>query len=165
MTSRRPVSVFVSSADRDTPFVVKLLDDLMPWLNASSHFAYTVWDYRSCLVSGLSFEEQILTALAKADLVLGLVSPAWLASWYSMNKELPVALAQNKLIPVLLEQMPLSDKAPHALDLKGMGSLQFGIYRNSQRTPKGYVDLKATADRRAYACWLSEIIAARIQAG
>ena len=162
--NRRPIKLAVSSADVDTLSVKKLLKDLTPLLKASLHFDYTLWDYRSQLLAGLPFEQQILTAFNQADFVIGLVSPGWLASWYSMTIELPLALDKNKLIPIMLEQVPLSPQAPNAVNLHGMGSLQFGIYRNNQYVQRGYVDLRATADRKAYARWLSEIIAARIQA-
>lgn len=47
MTTRRSVSLFVSSADADTAYVSRLLNTLSPWLGANLRFEYDLWDYRS----------------------------------------------------------------------------------------------------------------------
>ncbi len=137
--TRKKVSFFVSYAHRNkaltSSFLAKLSDVLAP----SRRFDYSLW--HDCgIEAGSDWEEQIQQAIDECDFGLLLISPAFLASKYITEKELPIFVSKSgkPSIPVMLQPI---DFARH--DLKGLKKKQiFRLDYEGFKEPRAYGDCK-----------------------
>jgi len=116
-------------------FLEKLFDVLAP----SKRFEYSLWRDSSIEV-GVSWEAQIELAINQCDFGLLLISPAFLASKFITDKELPNFVKEKgkPFIPVMLQQV---DFARH--DLKGLEIRQiFRLNYEGFKEPRAYGDCK-----------------------
>jgi hypothetical protein len=153
---RRPVRFFVSYAEKDARLVTGLLDLLAPHLKASAAHDYTIWDFRRLLV-GERWHERIQEEIRNCDFGLLFLSPAFLASDYIKDHELPPLLAGGRIVPVGLK--PLDFKLHACLSLD-----EYQVFR--LRIPSGrywYSELRAQ-HREAFALELFRQIEARLSA-
>lgn len=113
---RQPVTFFVSYARADKPLADAFLQCLVPQLLTSKHYSYTLWRDTDILV-GEPWREDIRQALEACHLGLLLVSPAFLASPFITQEELPRFVGQGArpVLPVLLQRV---DWQRH--DLRGL---------------------------------------------
>ncbi|MEP7251907.1 MAG: toll/interleukin-1 receptor domain-containing protein [Ginsengibacter sp.] len=105
----KPVSFFVSYAHADEAFKDELLEFLSPLSRANQ---IKLWDDRAILV-GDKWNDEIIKALEECEVILLLLSPAFLASDYINDVELVSAMEshkQNKLriIPIMVKACDLS---------------------------------------------------------
>lgn len=99
-----PVSVFISYAHEDRSWCERLLDHL-GWLRHSGELA--VFDDQQ-IKPGEQWDDRIRSELAKAQIVVPLVSPSFIGSRYCAMDELLAALQGGKrLVPVLLQHVDL----------------------------------------------------------
>lgn len=114
--------------------MAKLQDVLSP---SKSH-DYRLWRDTG-LVVGEEFEAQILEAIEQCDFGLLLISPAFLASKFITEKELPAFVSGAKpSAPVMLQQV---DFKRH--DLKGLDKRQiFRLDIRGFEEPRAYGDCK-----------------------
>lgn len=115
--------------------MAKLQDILSP----SRRHDYRLWrDTR--LILGEEFEKQIREAIDECDFGLLLISPAFLASQFITEKELPAFVSGTKpSVPVMLQQV---DFERH--DLKGLENRQiFRLEHPGFTEPRAYGDCKA----------------------
>ncbi|PLW67276.1 toll/interleukin-1 receptor domain-containing protein [Pseudohalioglobus lutimaris] len=116
---RKKVKFFVSYAHANRQLSDNFLTRLCDVLAPSKKHDYVLWRDTG-LVVGEDWEQQILSARDSCDFGLLLVSPAFLASKFITEKELPVFVSGNKpSIPVMLQPV---DFARH--DLKGLEKRQ-----------------------------------------
>jgi hypothetical protein len=112
---KRPaVKIFYSYAHTDAAMQEKLHDELKN-LSQSKKFKISQW-YDGCIRPGTEFEESIAKNLKRADIILLLLTPAFVDSEYCYEKELEWALQQHKkgvakIIPVLVKEVAWRDRA------------------------------------------------------
>jgi hypothetical protein len=102
--------VFVSYSRKDAELMSKLMPLLMD--KALDEIAFLYID--TTLIPGEEWASSIESNLKHADVVLLLLTPAFLASDYCMNKELPLAMEQQKkggciVMPILLADCDYQD--------------------------------------------------------
>jgi hypothetical protein len=114
------------------------LEKLKIMLAPSKKHEYILWK-DTALVVGESWEEQIENARDDCDFGLLLVSPAFLASKYIAENELPIFLSGDKgSIPVMLQPV---DFERH--DLKGLEKQQiFRLDFEGFKEPRSYGECK-----------------------
>ena len=112
----------------------KLNDVLAP----SRKHDYALWN-DSGLVIGEEWEKQIIEARDSCDFGLLLISPAFLASKFVTEKELPTFISGKKSsIPVMLQPVDFSRH-----DLKGLEKKQiFRLDYEGFKEPRAYGDCK-----------------------
>ncbi|GGW75548.1 toll/interleukin-1 receptor domain-containing protein [Alteromonas halophila] len=146
--SKKQISVFVSYAHRNKKLAVEFLDLLEELLLPSRHYQFDLW-FDNYIDVGEKWREQILDSLEKADIGLLLVSPAFLASPFISESELPAFIGENAkpMLPVMLSKI---DFEKH--DLKGLGEYQLYRYEDKKLSaPRAYSELKKK--RREQFAW------------
>jgi hypothetical protein len=113
------VKFFVSYARADHGQVTRLLEKLRTDLACSKKFAFEFW--QDCRVFvGENWRESILGALGACDFGLALVSPAFFASEFITEHELPpLVTGQKPFIPGLVERVRFGRQ-----DLRGVEDSQ-----------------------------------------
>ena len=137
--SKKQVSVFVSYAHRNKKLAVEFLDQLEELLLPSKDYQFDLW-FDNYIDVGEKWREQILDSLDKADTGLLLVSPAFLASQFISESELPAFIGDNAkpMLPVMLSKV---DFDKH--DLKGLQEYQVYRYEDKKLSaPRAYSELK-----------------------
>jgi len=107
----RPIKVFVSYSHRDDAYLRR--DSLLGFLSGLRHTGIELWTDRT-IPPGAQWDEVIRSALDSADIVLLLVSQAFLDSDYVRNVELRVLLERRirehlLTVPVLLSPCAWQD--------------------------------------------------------
>lgn len=154
---RRPVRFFVSYAEKDARLVTGLLDLLQLNFKASKAHDYAVWEFHRLLV-GERWHERIQEQIRNCDFGLLLLSPAFLASGYIKEYELPPLLAGGQIVPVGLKPVDFKLHASLSLD-------EYQVFR--LRTTNGqwwYSDLRVASHREAFALDLFRQIEAHLSA-
>jgi len=140
---RIPIAFFVSYAHADQrtadTFVQRLTEQLAP----SKRYAYTYWRDTGLPV-GERWHDEIQQALAACQVGLLLVSPAFLASQYITQQELPPFLddGAKPVIPVMLKAIDLQRH-----DARGLEHYQLFRLDNA----KAFADCTTDALRRRFA--------------
>ncbi len=135
---KNKITFFVSYAHRNKSLVNGFLEKLSDVLAPSKKYDYILWKDTG-LVLGDDWEAQIIKARDKCDFGLLLISPAFLASKFISQKELPPFVSGEKSsIPVMLNPI---DFVRH--DLKGLEKKQiFRLDYEGFKEPRAYVDCK-----------------------
>lgn len=118
---RTPIAFFVSYAHTDQRTADTFLQRLTEQLAPSKRYAYTLWRDTGLLV-GARWHDEIQQALTACQLGLLLVSPAFLASQYITQQELPrfVGDGAKPVLPIMLKAIDLQRH-----DVKGLEHHQF----------------------------------------
>jgi hypothetical protein len=154
---RRPVRFFVSRAEGDARLVDGLLDLLRLHFKASAAHDYVAWESRH-LLAGERWHERVQEAIRDCDFGLLFLSPAFLASDYIKEHELPPLLEGGRIVPVGLKPVDFTLHESLSLD-------DYQVFR--LRTSKGqwwYSDLRARSHREDFALELFRQIEARLSA-
>jgi hypothetical protein len=135
---RKKIHFFVSYAHSNKALADSFLDKLAEVLAPSRKYDYQLWK-DSGLEVGEAWEKQIIAARDHCDFGLLLVSPAFLASRFITEKELPVFVSGEKAsIPVMLQPI---DFVRH--DLKGLEQRQiFRLNFEGFKEPRAYGECK-----------------------
>ncbi len=135
---RKNVTFFVSYAHRNKALANSFLEKLHDVLAPSKKHDYSLWK-DSGLTVGEGWEKQIIEAIDNSDFGLLLISPAFLASKFITEKELPKFVSGKKpSIPVMLQPI---DFLRH--DLKGLEKKQiFRLDYEGFKEPRAYGDCK-----------------------
>jgi hypothetical protein len=117
---RTSIAFFVSYAHADQRPADTFLRLLTEQLAPSKRYAYTLWRDTNLLV-GVRWHDEIQQALADCQLGLLLLSPAFLASEYITQQELPQFIGNDAkpIIPIMLKVVDLQRH-----DLKGLKDYQ-----------------------------------------
>ena len=135
---RKKVTFFVSYARRNKTLVNDFLDKLTDILAPSKRHEYVLWR-DTALTVGADWEHQITEARDNCDFGLLLVSPAFLASKFISDKELPTFVSgQKPSIPVMLQPVDFSRHDLKGLDKKQIFRLDFEGFKE----PRAYGDCK-----------------------
>lgn len=135
---RKNVNFFVSYAHKNKTLVNGFIDKLSDMLAPSKNHNYMLWKDTG-LVVGEDWEKQILKARDECDFGLLLISPAFLASKFITEKELPTFVSGKKpAIPVMLQPVDFSRH-----DLKGLEKKQiFRLDHEGFTAPRAYGECK-----------------------
>jgi len=106
--TRKEIEFFVSYARTDEELVVPFLEGLKEMLAPSKTYKFKYWQDTEIL-PGETWLQEIQDALESCTLRLLLVSPAFLASSFITQEELPrfVGNGSKPLIPVMLKKVNL----------------------------------------------------------
>ncbi len=131
---RKKIKFFVSYAHSNKELASSFLTKLKYQLAPSRKHEYLLWKDTE-LVVGEEWEKKILEARDNCDFGLLLVSPAFLASKYITEKELPIFVSGAKSsIPVMLQPV---DFLRH--DLKGLDKRKiFRLDHEGFKEPRAY---------------------------
>ena len=137
-----PIAFFVSYARADRRSADTFLQRLNEQLAPSKRYAYTCWRDTGILV-GERWHDEIQQGLAACQLGLLLVTPAFLASEYITQHELPryVGDGAKPIIPVMLKAIDLQRH-----DTKGLGDYQ--LFRLDDA--RSFADCTTDAWRRRF---------------
>lgn len=135
---KKKITFFVSYAHRNRTLVSGFLEKLNDVLTPSKKYNYFLWKDTGTVI-GEDWEMQIIEARDNCDFGLLLISPAFLASKFITEKELPTfVFGEKPSIPVMLNPI---DFARH--DLKGLERKQiFMLDYEGFKEPRAYVDCK-----------------------
>lgn len=150
------VNIFVSYAHRNK-VVFDLLDKMSDHLKTMLGYDITLWHDIS-LKEGFAWEDEIRDNIINCDLVLMMLSPAFLASNYIMQKEVPLILEQEKaFIPICVAPL---DHQLH--DLQGLGKYQYYMLnKEGFSKPRAYNEIKGR-NKEEFALQLCRIIKERL---
>ena len=135
---RKKVKFFVSYAHKNKGLVNSFIEKLSDVLAPSKKHDYVIWKDNGLMI-GEEWEKQIIKARDECDFGLLLISPAFLASKFITEKELPMFVSGKKpSIPVMLQPV---DFARH--DLKGLEKQQiFRLDFPGFKEPRAYGECK-----------------------
>src|SRR5215208_7122367 len=130
--AHKPLKVFCSYSRRDEEH----LNDLRDWLRGLERQRLIEWWHDREIVPGWEWEEDIDKHLRTADVILLLISPAFMASDYVYEQELNKAIERHErgevlLIPIIIRHTDLED-AP---------------FKHIQSLPKDLKPVAAWSDR------------------
>jgi hypothetical protein len=142
-----PVVFFVSYAHADQRSADTLLQQLTEQLAPSKRYAYTLWHDTGLLV-GEQWHDEIQQALADCQFGLLLVSPAFLASEYITQQELPQFLGNDAkpILPVLLKNLDEKHCNLHGLEVRQL--FRFELPRSN---PKSFAECQTPAHKNQFA--------------
>lgn len=135
--SKRKVTLFVSYARANRVLASKFLEKFSDSVGPARNYKYSFWRDGNILV-GEGWHEEIQRAIEESEMGLLLISPAFLASQYIEEKELPkfVGRRAKPVIPVMLQPVDLD-----LHDLKGLKHRQiFRLDRTGFRNPKSFAE-------------------------
>jgi hypothetical protein len=117
---RIKVEFFVSYAHVDDEYADPFLDGFKDIVAPSKKYRFEFWQDR-VILPGETWAEEIKKALKRCSMGLLLVSPAFLASHFVTEQELPKFVGEDPkaVIPVMLRMVNLK-----LHDLKGLGKTQ-----------------------------------------
>jgi hypothetical protein len=128
------VKYFVSYAHRNKAIVADFLDRLADVLAPSKSYQYVRWIDQDLLL-GEDWENQIVHAISDCDVGMLLISPAFLASKFILENEIPRFVSGEKsCVPVMIQ--PIDFKLH---DLKGLEDKQIFRFDNPEFSePRAY---------------------------
>jgi hypothetical protein len=122
--AKKKVKLFVSYARANSSLAENLLQRLQEQSAPAKFYSYGYWDDGEILV-GENWHEEIRKAIAGCNLSLLLISPAFLASNYIDEHELPKFIGKRAkpVLPIVLRRINIDRH-----DLKGLQKTQlFGL--------------------------------------
>lgn len=149
-----PTKIFLSWCHEDRGLKDRLVGPLIGHLKILCHHEVNWWE-DSHINIGEQWRREILARLAECDYVLQLISPAFLASSFIRDHEVPPTAGDAPVkaaLPVMLVHVPLDGTR----DFRGIDRMQ--IFRSvSTREPRAYNQLD-TRTREQFACDLASEI-------
>lgn len=134
---KQTVKLFVSCSNREATLADELLKELEGHFAASGRFRPSLWMDRRNIDLGKEWHPTILKARDECDYGLLLLSPAFFASEYIREHELPQLLERDVVLPVALR--PWAEDA----DLRGVEKHHFfrheGKAFSESRNKAGFV--------------------------
>lgn len=128
------VECFVSYAHADDEYVEPFLEGLKEIVAPSKKYHFEFWQ-DLVILPGEAWAKEIESALRRCSVGLLLVSPAFLASPFISEQELPkfVGESSKPVIPVMLKRINLK-----LYDLKGLGEAQLFQLRAGPNNYRSY---------------------------
>jgi hypothetical protein len=155
---RKEIGVFVSYAHADEEYVDPFLEAFREMVAPSRRYHFKFWSDQQIL-PGEDWKEEIGTALVRCTVGLLLLSPAFLASEYITEKELPALINQpGKLVlPVMLRRIN-----PKLHDLKGLRESQIFRLKAGPRNYRSFAQC-GSLQRDDFVYSLHEKVEARLR--
>lgn len=139
------IQLFLSWARTDAETKESFLNLLKPHLKIAKNHTFTWWE-DSFILPGEEWKEEILAQLEKADYIVQLISPSFLASEFIRDYEIPgVGEAPlKKTLPVMLVDVPLDGTVEfHQIDRRQ-------IYCGNSYKPHSYVSRETDYQRNQF---------------
>ena len=134
---KKKTKIFISYARANKELTKRFLDKFKEQVAPSKKYKYVFWDDSEIIV-GEKWHDEIQNALSECNMGLLLVSPAFLASQYIEENELPKFI-RNKSKPILPVMLQTVDFKRH--DLKGLQKTQIFMLDNTRfQSSKSYGD-------------------------
>ena len=149
-SGKRPVRIFVSYAHADRPLFASLMKELRLQLATSRNYEFSIWTDRD-IFAGEHWQESITKALQACDCGLLLLSPAFLASSFIGQHEIPrfVGAPDNPklkpVIPVGLVQVSFEKQ-----NLKGIEKHQIFLGQTDQTDGRFFDLIQGSGKRRDF---------------
>lgn len=153
------IQLFLSWAHDDAEAKDSFLKVLRPRLKSARGHTFTWWK-DSFILPGEEWKREILTQLAKADYIVQLISPSFLASRFIRDYEIPgVGEAPlKKTLPVMLVDVPLDGSMEfHQIDRRQIYCIQQGRSRYS------YISRETDYQRNQFVDGFVERVLARVE--
>lgn len=139
------IQLFLSWARNDAEAKDSFLKLLEPRLRIAQNHVFTWWEF-SFILPGEEWKDEIRAQLEKADYIVQLISPSFLASDFIRDYEIPgVGEAPlKKTLPVMLVDVPLDGTVEfHQINRRQ-------IYRGNPVEPHCYVSRETTFQRNQF---------------
>lgn len=139
------IQLFLSWAHADAEAKESFLNLLKPPLQIAKDHTFTWWE-DSFILPGEEWKEEIRAQLEKADYIVQLISPSFLASDFIRDYEIPgVGEAPlKKTLPVMLVDVPFDGTVEfHQIDRRQ-------VYRGNTCEPHSYISCQTNYQRRLF---------------
>ena len=154
---RIEVEIFVSHAHADDEYADPFLDAFKDMVAPSKKYRFEFWQ-DPVILPGETWVKEIRNSLGRCALGLLLVSPAFLASPFITEEELPkfVGESSKPVIPVMLRKVNLK-----LHDLKGLGETQLFRLKAGPNNYRSYAQC-GSSQRSDFVYALHEKVEARL---
>jgi hypothetical protein len=142
------IKLFLSWAHADHALKKDLVFRLTPRLKTVKRHDFARWE-DSLILAGAAWSEEIDSRLDESDYVVQLVSPAFLASDFIRDHEIPGRgkTPHKPTLPLMLKNVPLNGD----YEFHGIDRHQIFFLRSANGEPKAYGDLRGDAQRNRFA--------------
>lgn len=138
------VKLFLSWAHADHALKEDLVSRLTPRLKTVKRHNFARWE-DSQILAGVEWSEEIDSRFDESDYVIQLVSPAFLASDFIRDHEIPGRgkTPHKPTLPLMLKNVPLNGD----YEFHGIDRHQIFFLRGANGEPLAYGDLKGSAQK------------------
>ena len=142
------VKLFLSWAHADQVLKEDLVSRLTPRLKTVKRHDFARWE-DSLILAGAAWSEEIDSRLDESDYVVQLVSPAFLASDFIRDHEIPGRgkTPHKPTLPLMLKSVPLNGD----YEFHGIDKHQIFFLRGANGKPRVYGDLGRDAQKDRFA--------------
>ena len=142
------VKLFLSWAHADQVLKEDLVSRLTPRLRNVKRHDFARWE-DSHILAGVEWSEEIGSRFAESDYVIQLVSPAFLASDFIRDHEIPGRgkTPHKPTLPLMLKNVPLNGD----YEFHGIDKHQIFFLRGANGKPRVYGDLGRDAQKDRFA--------------
>ena len=153
------VKLFLSWAHADHALKEDLVSRLTPRLKTVKRHDFARWE-DSLILAGAAWSEEIDSRLDESDYVVQLVSPAFLASDFIRNHEIPGCgkTPHKPTLPLMLKSVPLNGD----YEFHGIDRHQIFFLRRINGEPRAYRDLREDAQKDRFANEFVDAIIRRV---
>lgn len=142
------VKLFLSWAHADHVLKEDLVSRLAPRLKTVKRHDFARWE-DSHILAGVEWSEEIGSRFDESDYVIQLVSPAFLASDFIRDHEIPGLgkTPRKPILPLMLKNVPLNGD----YEFHGIDKHQIFFLRGANGKPRVYGDLGRDAQKDRFA--------------
>ena len=142
------VKLFLSWAHADHALKEDLVSRLTPRLKTVKKHDFARWE-DSHILAGVEWSEEIDSRFDESDYVIQLVSPAFLASDFIRDHEIPGLgkTPRKPILPLMLKNVPLNGD----YEFHGIDKHQIFFLRGANGKPRVYGDLGRDAQKDRFA--------------
>ena len=153
------IKLFLSWAHADHALKEDLVSRLAPRLKIAKKYDFTWWE-DSLIYPGEEWKKGIGSRFEEGDYVVQLVSPAFLASDFIRDHEIPGRgkTPHKPTLPLMLKNVPLNGD----YEFHGIDRHQIFFLRSANGEPKAYGDLRGDAQRNRFANEFVDAVIRRI---
>jgi hypothetical protein len=153
------IKLFLSWAHADHVLKEDLVSRLTPRLKTVKKHDFARWE-DSLILAGVEWSEEIDSRLDESDYVVQLVSPAFLASDFIRDHEIPGRgkTPHKPTLPLMLKSVPLNGD----YEFHGIDKHQIFFLRRINGEPRAYRDLREDAQKDRFANEFTNAIIRRV---
>ena len=153
------VKLFLSWAHADQVLKEDLVSRLTPRLKNVKRHDFARWE-DSHILAGVEWSEEIDSRFDESDCVIQLVSPAFLASDFIRDHEIPGLgkTPRKPILPLMLKNVPLNGD----YEFHGIDKHQIFFLRGANGKPRVYGDLGRDAQKDRFANEFVNVIIRRV---
>lgn len=154
------IKLFLSWAHADHVLKEDLVSRLTPRLKIAKKYDFIWWE-DSLIYPGEEWKKGISSRFEESDYVVQLMSPAFLASDFIRNHEIPGCgkTPHKPTLPLMLKSVPLNGD----YEFHGIDRHQIFFLRSANGELKAYGDLRGDAQRNRFANEFVDAIIRRVE--